>query len=229
MKNLLLCMALVLLMGQMAFATPELFLKTGATTATVGGVGSNVSLVLTTLGGWSISAVIGASHSPSTSPNGIDIASLTATCSGGVCVTNPLDVWLSDIGFTATSTNFTNNYSATITGGTGTTSESAWVGLGNVLFQSSGADGGPTVAGGTSIGTVTLTGTGVLSNAVTGGPSAGPAPYSLTIEDVFNGTGTTTVQYSTDGAISTVPEPASVVLLGGLVLFVSSRLRRRKV
>ena len=225
MKRLVLCTALVLLVGQLALATPELFLKSGTTTLTVVCIPGQVAVALTSIGPWSITTVGGNSSSPSTSPP-LDIASLTATCiSSTACATNPLDVWLSDTGFTTVNGSFTNYYNVIASNG-GTAAQTVWVGLGNVLFQSNGSDGGPTVTGGTLVGTVGPL-TGNVNGSVTGGPHAGPSPYSMTIEDVFKGNGTASVQFSTDGQVQTVPEPASVVLLGGLILFCSSRLRRR--
>jgi hypothetical protein len=223
MSKFLLCVALVLLVGQAAFATPELFLKTGATSVVAVGVGNTVTFSSGSFGGWDITVIAGKSNSPTTNP-GLDIASLTASCVG-VC--SALDAWLSDTGFTTVNSSFVDTYSATITGTGGSATEKSWVGLGNILFQSNGADGPPTVAGGPLIGIVgPFTTPGAHSGSAAGGPAAGPAPYSLTIEDIF--LPSAGVTYSTDGAITGVPEPASVVLLGGLLLFCSSRLRRRK-
>jgi len=231
----LLSLALALLAGQTASATPELFLVTGATNMIVFAPGPVIGFSSASFGGWNIT-ISGTSDSPATNnPFGLNL-SVMASCGGGLCDANPLHVWMSDTGFTDKNTAFDNIYGGTATG---VTSQTAWVGPGNILFQSNGADGPPTVVGGPLISLVNnlvVVGPGVtnqspFARSLIGGPAAGPSPYSLTIEDIFNPT-TGLDTFNTVGEVTAaaVPEPASVVLLGGgVLLFCASRLRRRKV
>jgi len=136
-----------ILCGQMAFATPELNLVSGASNVTQVGTGSTVSYSNTNFNGWNISVVFGASNSPNLSgvngAFGIDVTSLTATCTGGPCTSAPLDIYLSDTGFTqAVATGgFVTTFSTTQSGGTAT--QTAWDTTANTIFGE-----------GTSIGTV---------------------------------------------------------------------------
>jgi hypothetical protein len=218
MKGLLVCASLVVF-GQMAFATPELNLISGANNTTVVGIGSTVSYSNTNFNGWNITVVVGASNSPNLTGGaglfGLDITSLTATCVVGSCSANPLDIYLSDTGFTQAvgAGGFTTTYSSTQTGGS--TSETAWDSTANTIFTQ-----------GTLIGTVgPFTSSGVGS--VKGGGPAGPSPYSLTIEDVFNANGAA-ASFSTDGNIASVPEPGTVILFGSALVLCASKLRRRQ-
>ena len=65
--------------------------------------------------GWVISGTIGVSHSPGLTPFGIDISSLTATCSTAICSTNQLQVWYGDVNFDIPVgvNGFTTGFSAT--------------------------------------------------------------------------------------------------------------------
>ncbi len=220
MKGLLLGAALAVTFGQAMFATPELKLTSGASNTIVIGSGNTVSYSNSNFNGWNISIVFGASNSPNlTGPAGlfgIDITSLTATCTGGACSGNPLDVFLSDTGFTQPvgPGGFTATYSSTQSGGS--TTLMAWDDTTNTIFGT-----------GTPIGTV-----GPFTNSnhasVSGGGPAGPGQYSLTIEDIFNANGAP-ASFSTDGNITAIPEPGAVLLFGTtLVLCASSLLRRRR-
>jgi hypothetical protein len=204
--------------GQFASATPELYLVSGGTNVTVPGSGSTVNYSNTNFDGWNISVVFGSSNSPGlTGVNGLfglDITSLTATCSGGPCSSNPLDIFLSDTGFTqvVAANGFTSSYSTTQHGGS--TSQLAWDTTANTIFGE-----------GQSIGTIGPF-TGTNHGSVSGGGPAGPSPYSLTIEDIFNANGSA-ASFSTDGDIAAVPEPAAISLLGGVLLVLGNRLRKR--
>lgn len=231
MKNLLLAAAATagfLVSGQTAFAQPELFLKTGATSMVVVGSGNTVTFNSADFGGWDVQIAFGSSNSPTDVPFGLDITGLMV-CDTASCATTPLDVWLSDTGFTTAVAGFDNSYSGTLTGA-GITRQITWVGLGNILFEGNGADGPPTVPGGPLISVISLTGTGGSSS--TGGPPAGPAPYSLTIEDIFNANGGSAT-FSVDGDVSAIPEPGTwaMMLLGfaGLGYAWLRRARRERM
>jgi hypothetical protein len=227
-------LALALLAGQAAFADiVKLFLKTGSTSQELDGDVGGVFFPFLNIGGWEVDRITGTSNSTTTSPFGeLTLQADAVTCTSTSCLTNPLDMWLSDTGFGTMNTGFDNAYSARIKGA-GTTEQKAWVGLGNIPFESDGADGLPTQTGGRLVGVVgPFTGPPGITSNFAGSASGGPAPqgrYSLTIEDIFNVNGHAGVSFDTGGSVTGVPEPSSVVLLGSLLLFCSSRLVRRKV
>jgi hypothetical protein len=230
MKRILLF--LVLVSGSVGIASaniPELFISTGTTTVTVTGAPGSVTFSSANFGGWDITVIGGKSNSPLSQPVGLDLASLTAACNVGATCAD-LHVWLSDVGFTTVTSGFLNALSATDSGATASVTQRAWVGLTNALFSSDGSDGTPTVPGGSPVPSVTLTGTGPLAGVATGGPSAGPTPYSLTIEDIFKGcsTSATCNNYSADGSITGVPEPDGLAFLGSLLSLGAAALWRRK-
>jgi hypothetical protein len=167
-----------------------------------------------TLGGWTLSIVSGTSNSPGDDPFGLDLTSLTATCKGGgTCATNSLDVQYSDINFSPANPSFLTQYSDT-QNGTGTTSESAWFSNKNKLFAET-----------TAIGTVGPF-SGTSHGSATGGVGS-VAPYSLTLDQTFTDAGSS-VAFSVDGSVSSVPEPGAIVLLGTVLVFCASKLRRRR-
>jgi hypothetical protein len=229
MKRLLMGAPIILAIGPMAFGSiPELIITTGTNTtgvitgtATAGG-GGTVAYLNPDFGGWNISfngifpGMIGVSSSPSLSPSGLQTTNFNAACVSGTC--SSLNVLLSDINFTQTVTGFETTYSSTMTGSVASTMQTAWVGLGNTYFAQTSLIG--------SVGL--LTGTGGQGTKA-GGPAAGPAAYSLTIEDTFHGcSDTDCATYSSDGNVTGVPEPVGVVLFGTVLAFCGSRLRHRK-
>jgi hypothetical protein len=235
-KGLLLGAGLVLLVGQAAFATSTdaLRLISGTSTATIADNGTCTNTVGTpcstltgdsdggitgqttvsgTINGWKITVVAGVTNSPSLTPVGLDLASLTAVCSTGSC--GDLLVEYSDINFNVAvpAGGFTTTYSST-QAGTGSTLQKAWFDNGNTLFTQT-----------TLIGTV---GPFTSSNVghASGGAIASDSSYSLTLAQFFSG-GTNGTQYSVDGNITAVPEPVSVSLLGGVLLVTVGAIRRK--
>src|SRR5262245_43152577 len=112
MKRILLCAALVIATVQVASASPELFLKTGANAIQVIGGPGSVSFASSNFGGWNLMVIFGASSSPDLAPFGIDLTSLTAECVGGGSCSD-LSVWMTDTGFTTTAGGFINSFSST--------------------------------------------------------------------------------------------------------------------
>lgn len=187
----------------------------GTMTADTNGTAGTIA-VSGDIGGWEILAQSGSSLSPSVTPFGLDVASLTASCIGTACSANELDIYYSDRNFTQAVSTFNTAYSLTsaITG-TGSTSEGAWYSAGNGIFATTSLIG--------MVGPFTSTGSGTMS----GGGPAGPAAYSLTLEEVFTASGTG-ADFSVDGNITgNVPEPASLLLLGGCLLVVGRKLAAR--
>jgi hypothetical protein len=239
MKILLLVVALAFGGIQLAFATTtdELRIESNGAIATITDNGACVNTVGTpcagltgdvalangtvsvngSLNGWTISSITGSSHSPSLSPNGMDVSSLTASCTiaGGCTGANSLEVIFSDInynvpvpagGFTVT---VTDNQS-----GPGTVMTKGAFDNGNTIFLET-----------TPIGTVTLNGT-TNPGSASGGAIAAVPNYSLTLDSLFSGSDNT--QFSVDSRVTAVPEPATVALLGAALLLCSSRLRRKR-
>ena len=238
MKRLLLAGALVLGVGQMVFAstTDALKITSGGFTATIQDNGACVGnacgtisndmnpiagtdTIGGTINGWTINIVSGTSHSPSLTPFGLDITSLTAVCNGVICpgTNNVLHVIYSDINFSVPvpAGGFTTSYSNTQSGN-GSTSESAYFDNGNGLFSEA-----------TLIGTVGPF-TGTNHGTANGGPIAANPSYSLTLDQVFMAQPGAT-SFSVDGNItSNVPEPAGIALFGTVLALCAHRLRRRK-
>jgi hypothetical protein len=166
------------------------------------------------LNGWSISGIIGNSNSPGLVPYGLDISSLTASCSLSSC--GALDITYSDINFNVpvAAGGFVTSFSGTDTGN-GSVTETAYFSNSNALFATT-----------TTIGSVTLAGS-VKSGSASGGPIAAVPNYSLTLAQVF--TGSSGAAFSVDGNITAVPEPGAVVLFGTLLVLCATKLRRRVI
>jgi len=219
MKVVIFAAVLASAFAQLAFATSELQFISGTNTLVVAGIGSTVTYSNTNFDGWDISIVFGASNSPGLSGVngnfGID-ASILAACTDQTCSSNPLDIFLSDTGFTqeVNAGGFSTVFSTTQYGGT--TDQLSWDTTADTIFGK-----------GTLIGELgTFTGSGVGS--VSGGGPAGPSPYSLTIETTFNGSGGS-ASFSTNGYTTATPEPNPWVLCGIGLALCAAALRRRRL
>lgn len=163
---------------------------------------------------WTINTIDGVSHSPTTNP-GLDVTNEQDVCQSGCSSGSELDTYFSDIGFTTANTGFVNGFSATDVG-SGTASQSAWVSATNTLLAETSA-----------IGTVgPFTGTGTFQGSLGSAVAAGPAPYSLTLEQVFTSDAQDDT-FSVDGNMTGVPEPGAVILFGTVLVFCATKLRRR--
>jgi hypothetical protein len=237
MKRALFGMLLLVGLSSRAFATTTdaLQITSGGLTATiadnmscsgtacgVSGISGDINVaagtdtISGTINGWTLNIVSGTSHSAGLVPFGIDLTSLTASCtvSGGCTGLNDLHVIYSDINFNVpvAAGGFLTSYSDT-QNGTGTTTESAYFDNSNTLFAEASLIGTVGPFSGTNHG-----------SAVGGGP-AGPN-YSLTLDNTFSGGDTTS--FSTAGSIAAVPEPASLTLVGFGLIGLAGMLRRRQ-
>ena len=198
-----------------AYATAELQLTSGATNVIVSDNGSGdldptVGQIIFSgaVGDWNINLTTGLSHGPGLAA--MDLGSTDATSTGP----STLIIEFSDTGFTVGAPGFEVRATGHITNsGSGTATIDSWFDNSNVLFGQGG-----------SIATL-----GPFSPSYDAtGSSAGPGVplYSLT-EQITLTSGTGGVEWSTDTTLSAVPEPASVALLGGVLLFTVSAIRRK--
>jgi hypothetical protein len=205
-------------------AQTELKLTSGsANTGIIIGVfnagGSTVSFSSPNFNGWSVFIEVGTSHSPTLQPFfGLDLITVNLSCQSGACLTAPLNVSLSDIGFTqpVLVNGFVTAFSSTQSVTSPSASQTAWDDTGNGFFGM-----------GTAIGTIPFAGPGVFTSSVNGGGPAGPGAYSLTIKDTFSAGGSAAF-FNANGDIAAVtPEPGSMLLFGSGLLVVGGILRRR--
>jgi hypothetical protein len=196
-----------------ATATLQLISGSQAVQVSQGGMYSNPDF-----NGWDVIISFGSSNSPDLIPYGLDLADVVETCWGGIgCATDPLEVYLSDTGFTQVVGALGQAYSTT---GVGVTTQTAYADTGNILF---GTDT-PTSE---QIGTITLTGTGAEDASDNPAANVGPGPYSLTLIDTYEPNNGAGVFYSSDGDIH-LPEPGSLVLLASNLTVFGWVSRRRK-
>lgn len=147
------------------------------------------------IGGWTIDVVSGVSNSPDSTPFALDLT-VQAQCKAGACP--ELEVAFSDSGFAGAAGGFTQEYSGSVTGGDSS--------VGTEQVAESGANFEGVV--GPFFGTGAFSGSGSGTIGVTG-------PYTLTLLDAFiDPNQGTNVLYSTDGSITSVPEPTSLFLMG---------------
>jgi hypothetical protein len=202
MKTWLFCSLLAISMS--AAQADEIEIQSvGATSViTVGGLYTNADY-----NGWDITVVAGANSSPSLSPYGLDL-SVLAYCTGGNCLTDPLDIFYTAQNFTAAvpALGFQTTYSSTQTGA-GTTRAITWADSTNTLFG-----GGIPPVGADHLGSVGSFSASGGFGTVSGGPAEGPAPYSLTIEEIFGASGGVS-SFSANGNITEAPVPVPPALL----------------
>jgi PEP-CTERM motif-containing protein len=194
-------------LAPMASATVELELTSGlSTTGVIVGApcGTDTCVAFSgTVGQWTInltSGDSGGSGNPTT-----DLSSLNATTSG---FASPLNVELSNNGFTTSTSSLIAASSGTLLSGTGTETYSAYLDNGNTDFAKTRLIGtlGPFSAS--------------YAAAVKTGPGPTTTPFSLT-EDLVLTAGSGGVKWNTYSGIvppARIPEPGSLLLLGSGLL-----------
>jgi hypothetical protein len=163
------------------------------------------------VGDYSVNVTTG-EGSPTLTLGSLDLDSID-TASGA---SGPLTIEWSENGITTPEGAWTMAFGGTFSSGAGSTiSNSAYESNTNGFFAKTN-----------TIGTIVPTFTGISFSGTTSGSVSGvTAPYSLTEVVTLDGVGPT--QYSGDANLATAPEPASVVLLGSVVL--AAIALRRKV
>jgi PEP-CTERM motif len=217
LKTLLLCALLAAFVPSFASAD-EIMVTSGGSTFT-SPMGTGVTTYSNSnFNGWNIFVIAGSSNSPGLTPYGIDLTTLAA-CTTGTCLTTPLVILYSDVGFMGpvSAGGFQTTYSATLTG-SGTTTEIAWATSNNLLFTKGAAN-----LIGSAVGPFSASGG---FGTVTGGPAELTPPYSLTIQETFNANSGIS-SFSGDANITATPEPSSLVLFGTGLLMVPMGLKRR--
>ena len=174
-------------------------------------VGSGVYTFNGSVGNYNVNVSTG-EGSPLLPMGNLDLNSVD-TATGGA--SGPLKIWWSENGLTTTFGGWLMQWGGTLsTGAGGNVSDTGYESNSNAFFATTN-----------TIGTIGPQGSGVVGGTV-GGPVAGvTSPYSLSELISLNGVGNT--NYSGDASLAPVPEPASVVLFGGVVLAIATTLRRK--
>jgi hypothetical protein len=168
---------------------------------------------------WNLSVVGATSYTPN-ALQGVDLNSDTATCVSGACINSTLLIFFSDIGFTTPASSFTDSVGGSLTG-SGSVQQRGWVSATNNLLALTSQIGG-------TLGPFSAPPAN-YSGSASGAATEGPAAYSMTLEQEFMSDAQADT-FSADGQLTAnvnVPEPMSLLLLGGCLLVVGRKLAAR--
>jgi hypothetical protein len=161
------------------------------------------------LGGGFIVNVTTGITTPFYTGSSMDLNSVNVQSGSG---NHTLEIMFSQTDFTSTMGGFEGGFGGTI-------------GTGGTVVASAGYDTTNTLFGnGTNIASTGSLGPGAFSATFSGG-GPGTSPYSLT--QILTISTSQALTFSGDFALTQVPEPASIVLLGGALLFVAGGIRRK--
>jgi len=150
---------------------------------------------------------------------------LTFSATTADAVSHTVFLFASDTDFTrvgAFPDNFIMTLAATNSGGSGTETARAWGGTNNLNFPNN-------FSGANLLSTIGPLSGGAISGSSAGSFLAAVSPFALTIGVQINRTTAGTTTGDQNFTATPVPEPASVALLGGIMLFSVGVIRRRKV
>jgi len=169
------------------------------------------------VGDWDINVDTGTSKSAA-SPNLMDVSfNAHHTAGTGPAGAGQLTIEFSDMNFAPAVLGLVDQIGGTLTSGMSLTAQ-LFGAHNNTLFDTSA---------GNKVG-ADLTFSSSPFSGTDGGPVAGVSPYAMTmvlkLSIAEGATGSTTGDYSTAG----IPEPASVALLGGVLLLTVNAIRRKR-
>jgi hypothetical protein len=208
---------LALICTPRAQATVEITLTNGAASVTVldGGAGDGCAAVNCVtfngaLGNYMINVSTGISSNGGQPFLDLNSVNMTATANAGL-----LSISTTQTGYTLNTPQF--NFSV---GGTSTLG-------GNVSFAAYGGTNNTAFSTANQIGSTLNFGTTSPFSGATVGAGNTVNPYALTIVASLNGVNGPLTAASFNASIDAVPEPVSVSLLGGVLLFTATAIRRR--
>lgn len=194
----------------------------GCTSNTPDGLPTTVGAVLFagSVGSWNVQTTTGTSQPVLNLPELLDMTNTSINTSGGG---SPITLTLTLTGVTTPSgiTQLVNAIGGTATGGNVTTTINVWLSQTNTAFCASGTCGTDVLTK-----TFNTSGTGQILAATTiGSVNTGGGPYSLTLQITVDGHGGS-ANVTFDDSLS-VPEPATLSILGAALLALGTGLRKK--
>ena len=170
--------------------------------------------------GWSISANQGGSNSPdcpASGSNGVGCLSNVLVEAHTTTTGGSLAVYFGDTGFSPVS-RLTANFTASAVAGTAT--QTAYAFTGALPLAPTLVDPAPLLLG--------QIGGSLSSTGTTTGVFSFGTPFSLVIQTLFVHTGSGIGNFSVNGNVTAVPEPAALALFGTVLALCATGLRRKR-